>query len=170
VTSPAPQPDSRADSDPQAPQADPQPQPDPVAAQPDPLVRELQERLLQEHRERLAGEFGLPVELLSGAATPEDVDRICSEALLWQAQAEPQAPPPPPTAAVLASEVTGSTGVISAADRAAMNPRYAGPQTRDQLSRMSPGEIMAAYRSGALSSLGVGPPQRNGATPMTRRR
>jgi hypothetical protein len=86
--------------------------------------------------------------------------------LLWRAQAEPQAPPPPPTGAVDASWANG-TGVIGAADR--IGQRYMGPQTRDQLSRMSPAEIMAAYRSGALASLGVGAPTANGSTPLTRR-
>jgi hypothetical protein len=166
MTSPAPRPEPYADTNP--PQAESQQDPRPTQTDPpDPRVQQLE---LQLAAERVANEFGIPAALFDDAQTTEDVDRIASAALLWRAQAEPQAPPLPPTAAVLASEVTGSTGVIGAADRAAMNPRYAGPQTRDQLSRMSPGEIMAAYRSGALSSLGVGPPQRNGGTPMTRRR
>jgi hypothetical protein len=159
MTSPVPRPDSQAD--PNLPQSDPQ------TPQPDPRVRELE---LQLAAERIANEFGIPAELFADAQTPEDIDTIASAALLWRAQAEPQAPPQPATGAVDASWVTNSTGVVGAADRAAMNPRYAGPQTRDQLSRMSPAEIMAAYRSGALGVLGVGAPQSNGQTPMTRRR
>jgi hypothetical protein len=125
---------------------------------------------LQLAAERVANEFDIPAALFADAQTTEDVDRIASAALLWRAQAEPQAPPPPPTGAVLASEVTGGTGVLTAGDRAALNPRYTQVQTRDQLSRMSPAEVLAAWKSGALSGIGIGAPQSNGQAPMNRRR
>jgi hypothetical protein len=162
MTSTVPQSDSQADTDPPEPQSDPQPDPR-APQQPDPRVRELE---LQLAAERVANEFDIPAAIFADAQTTEDVDRIASAALLWRAQAEPQAPPPPPTGAVDASWANG-TGVIGAADR--IGQRYMGPQTRDQLSRMSPAEIMAAYRSGALASLGVGAPTANGSTPLTRR-
>lgn len=157
MASPTPQPDSQTDSSPSHPQA---PQPDP----PDQRVQQLE---LQLAAERAANEFDIPATLFADAQTPEDIDRIASAALLWRAQAEPQAPPPPPTGAVDASWANG-TGVIGAADR--IGQRYMGPQTRDAVSRMSPAEILSAWRSGALAGIGVGAPQRNGQTPMTRRR
>jgi hypothetical protein len=163
MISPAPPPDSQADLNPREQSG---PQPDPRAPQPDRRVRELE---LQLAAERVANEFGIPAELFAGADTPEEIDRVASEALLWRAGAEPPAPPPPATGAVDASWANG-TGVIGAADRAAMNPRYTQVQTRDQLSRMSPAEVLAAWKSGALAGIGVGAPQRSGQTPMTRRR
>jgi hypothetical protein len=170
MTGPVPQPERQADTDPPEPQIGPQPDADqrtPQQEPPDPRVQQLE---LQLAAERAAHEFGVPVEMLSGATSPEDIERICSEALLWRLQAEPQAPPPPPTGAVRASEVTGGTGVLTAGDRAALNPRYTQVQTRDQLSRMSPAEVLAAWKSGALSGIGVGAPQSNGQAPMNRRR
>lgn len=151
----------------------PAPPPDPQAEPTDPaaVIAERDERIAQlqlaNKRANVSHETGIPEELLAGATTPEQVDEIAGAALGWQLAA---GPPPPPTAAVLASEVTGSTGVISAGDRAAMNPRYSQIQTRDAVSRLSPAELLAAWRSGQLSSVGVGAPVRNGGTPLTRRR
>ncbi|OBJ38800.1 hypothetical protein A5621_13060 [Mycobacterium colombiense] len=126
----------------------------------------MQQLELQLAAERVANQFGIPAVLFADAQTTDDVDRIASAALLWRAQAEPQAPPPPPTGAVDASWANG-TGVIGAADR--IGQRYRQIQTRDQLSRMSPAEVLAAWKAGALSGIGVGAPQPNGPTPLTRR-
>jgi hypothetical protein len=164
MASRAPQPDSQTDPNP--PQAGPQP--DPQAQQPGPADPRVQQLELQLAAERVANEFDIPATLFADAQTPEDIDRIASAALLWRAQAEPQAPPPPQTGAVDASWANG-TGVIGAADRAAMNPRFQGVHTRDSLSRMSPAEILSAWRAGHLTQIGVGAPTRNGSTPLTRR-
>jgi hypothetical protein len=159
MTSTAPQPNPHTDTNP--PQADSQrpPQTDP----PDPRVQQLE---LQLAAERAANKFDIPTALFADAQTPEDIDRIASAALLWRAQAEPQAPPPPPTGAVDASWANG-TGVIGAADR--ILPRYQQVQTRDAVSRMTPAEILSAWRAGHLSQIGVGAPTRNGSTALTRR-
>jgi hypothetical protein len=116
--------------------------------------------------ERTAHEFDIPAALFADAQTPEDIDTVASAALLWRAQAEPQAPTPPATGAVDASWANG-TGVIGAADR--ILPRYTQIQTRDAVSRMSPAELLAAWRSGQLAGIGVGAPTGHGSTPLTRR-
>jgi hypothetical protein len=138
------------------------PQPDPL---PDPQAR-VQELEIQLAAERAAHEFDVPAALLAAAQSAEDIDRIASSALLWRAETAPQ-PPPPQTGAVSVDMVTAGTGVLGPADR--MSQRYATIQTRDSLSRMSPAEILAAWKSSALSGIGVGAPQANGQTPMTRR-
>jgi hypothetical protein len=159
MTSPAPQPASQTDTNHRAPQPDPQPDAD----RPDPRVQQLE---LQVAAERTANEFGIPAALFADAQTSEDIDRIASAALLWRAQAEPQAPPPPATGAVDASWANG-TGVIGAADR--ILARYQQVQTRDSLSRMSAAEILSAWRAGHLTQIGVGAPTGHRPTPLTRR-
>jgi hypothetical protein len=167
MTGPVPQPERRADPDPLEPRGDPQPDADQRTPQQDPPDPRVQQLELQLAAERAAHEFGVPVEMLSGATSPEDIDRICSEALLWRAQAEPQAPPPPPTGAVDASWANG-TGVIGAADRTVS--RYRQIATHDALRSMTPQEILAHARAGNLTSLGVGALKRSGSsTPLTRR-
>jgi hypothetical protein len=130
----------------------------------------VQQLELQLAAERTANEFDIPAALFADAQTPEDIDCIASAALLWRAQAEPQAPQPPATGAVDASWANG-TGVIGAADRAAMNPRYQQIATADALKSMTPQQILAAARAGHLTSLGVGVLKPSGSTtPMTKRR
>ncbi len=161
MTSPAPRPEPYADTNP--PQAESQPDPRPPQTDPpDPRVQQLE---LQLAVERTANEFDIPAALFADAETPEDIDRIASAALLWRAQAEPQSPPPP-TGAVDASWANG-TGVIGAADR--ILPRYQQVQTRDAVSRMTPAEILSAWRAGHLSQIGVGAPTAKRSTPLTRR-
>jgi hypothetical protein len=116
--------------------------------------------------ERAAHEFGVPVELLNGATSPEEIQRITSEALLWRAETAP--PPPPPQTGAVSVDFANGVGALGPVDR--LNLRFQGVQTRDSQSRMSPAEVLAAWRSGHLSQIGVGAPQANGATPLTRRR
>jgi hypothetical protein len=122
----------------------------------------------QNAMERISFETGVPADLLAQAESEDDMLRIATDALLWQASSVPPVPPPPPTAAVPADWVSGGTGVIVATDR--MLSQYIGPQTVDALKSMSPTEILSAWRSGHLARIGVGPPQRNGTSPMLRRR
>jgi hypothetical protein len=144
----------------------PEPDPNPGAAQPDPQ-RRVHELEMQLATERAAHEFDVPAELLGRAQTPEDIERIASEALLWRAETAPPPPPPPPqTGAVSADMVAAGTGVIGAADR--ILPRYQQVQTRDSLSRMSPAEILSAWRAGQLTQIGVGAPTGHGSTRLTR--
>lgn len=128
----------------------------------DARITELERQLAVE---RASFETGVPAEILAAAATPEDALRIATDALLWQADS---APPPPPATGAVPVDWANGVGTLGASDR--MNPRYAGPQTREALSRMSPAEILSAWRSGHLSQIGVGAPQANGSTPLTRRR
>jgi hypothetical protein len=87
------------------------PQPDPLHdSQPDPQAR-VQELEIQLAAERAAHEFDVPAVLLAGAQSAEDIDRLTSEALLWQAETAPP-PPPPRTAAVSVSE---SMGLVTSA-------------------------------------------------------
>jgi hypothetical protein len=145
----------------------PEPNPNPGAAQLDPQQR-VHELEMQLATERAAHEFDLPAVLLGMAQTPEDIERIASEALLWRAETAPPppTPPAPQTGAVDASWANG-VGTIGRADR--MLPQYQQIQTRDAVSRMSPAEILSAWRSGRLTPIGVGAPTRNGSTPLTRR-
>jgi hypothetical protein len=128
----------------------------------DARITELERQLAVE---RASFQTGVPAEILSAAATPEDALRLATDALLWRAETAP--PPPPQTAAVSADMVTAGTGVIGAADR--ILPRYQQVQTRDAVSRMTPAEILSAWRAGHLSQIGVGAPTTNGSTPLTRR-
>jgi hypothetical protein len=164
MTGPVPQPERWADPDPRAPQSDPQPdpQPDPQTPQQDPRVRELE---LQLAAERIANEFGIPAELFADAQKPEDIERITSEALLWRA--ETATPPPQPQTGAVSVSFASGVGVLGAVDR--LNPRYQQVQTRDAVSRMTPAEILSAWRAGHLSQIGVGAPTANGSTPLTRR-
>jgi hypothetical protein len=160
----SPQPGSQADTNPPQAESPPIPRP-PQTDPPDPRVQQLE---LQLAAERTANEFDIPAALFADAQTPEDIDRIASAALLWRAQAEPQAPPPPLTGAVDASWANG-TGVIGTADRTLS--RYQQIATHDALRSMTPHEILAHARAGNLTSLGVGALKRSGSsTPMTRRR
>ena len=153
--------------DPETPHADPQPEPQPdpatLLAERDEQINRLQ---LENQRAKVSHETGIPEDMLTGATTPEQVDQIAGALLGWRMTTAPE-PPPPQTAAVSGDFASG-VGVLSAVDR--LNPRYQGVQTRDSLSRMSPAEILAAWRSGHLTGIGVGVPQSNGATPLTRRR
>jgi hypothetical protein len=150
--------------DPETPLADPQPDPATLLAERDEQINRLQ---LENQRARVSHETGIPEDMLTGATTPEQVDEIAGALLGWRLTTAPE-PAPPPTAAV-SVEFANGVGALGAVDRAALNPRYRQIQTRDSLSRMSPAEILSAWRAGYLTQIGIGAPQPSGLTPLTRR-
>lgn len=115
--------------------------------------------------ERASFETGVPAEILSAAATPDDALRLATDALLWRAETAP--PPPPPQTGAVSVDFANGVGTIGATDR--ILPRYMPIQTRDAVSRMTPAEVLSAWRAGYLTSLGVGAPKPCGSTPLTRR-
>ena len=128
----------------------------------------MSDEVSDEFRAAVADLTGVPVGMLAGE-TPQEVWQAARTAVEWKQATGPQPPSRPATAAVAASTVAyGSSG-------SPLDGRIIGPQqitTRDQLSRLSPAERMAAYREGRLSSLGAYPPgpRRIGLSgpPMTR--
>jgi hypothetical protein len=109
--------------------------------------------------QRACRETGLPAEVLAGAATAEEVERIATDALAWRVATSPPEATNPPTAAVSAS-------VVTSADRIGMATGQI--RSRDQLAQLPPAERLRAWREGRLASLGVAQPPRPRPTPLDR--
>jgi hypothetical protein len=119
--------------------------------------RQIQELEAEICRSRVSREVGVPIGLLANGHTPEEIERIATDALSWRAESTPSRPS---TAAVPASTVTS-------ADRIAMATGQV--TSRDQLAQMSPAQRMQAWREGRLQQIGVSQPPPPRSTPMDRR-
>lgn len=103
-----------------------------------------------EFRRAVAEMTGVPAQWCLGE-TPHEVWLSAQTAIEWKAAGQPARPQ---TAAVPASIVS------HASSGSPLDGRIVGPQqvtSRSALASMSPAERMAAWRSGQLQSLGVGP-------------
>jgi hypothetical protein len=86
-------------------------------------------------RLQVSRDSGVPVDILSDAATVEDAQALAEQALAWKAAGSP-APAAPPTA-----------------------PQYLPNQiNRQTLPYLTPQEISAAHRAGQLQGIGAPPP------------
>lgn len=110
--------------------------------------------------QRIERQTGVPASFYADANTPEEAERIATDALLWRATNAPPEPTGPPTAAVSASVVTSSDRIQMAAGQVT---------SRDQLARLPPAERMRAWREGRLQQIGVNQPPPPRSTPMDRR-
>ena len=110
----------------------------------------MSDEVSDEFRQAVAEMTGVPVQMCLGE-TPHEVWQSAQTATEWKQAGQPT---PPATAAVSASIVSyGSSG-------SPLDGRIVGPPqvlTRSELAAMTPADRMAAWKSGQLESLGVGP-------------